>query len=431
MTLSPQIISSLVLDARRQARKRKRRSPTTATHVAETTTVLSDGTSCEHEYTMQKSARVLGPYKNGDKWRLVVLDGGSRKAVVAETHEAALALRDDLQGALKKHIARSFEESLEEYLKNLVDRGVSQDTTDKVRRMLRPFLPLDEPLTAIDAERAAQMYLDETKRTKSNGEPIANDSHHLLLRRIKHFYKWAISRRYVTSNPFAEVSPIGRPRRGKQQLRIDEARKLVTTAMERAKTLDAGSTAILMQIFLGLRPTEALVRVVRDLDDQGRILWVPFGKTNNARRRLQIPDALREVLLLHAKDKPADAPLLGPKGDALHTRDIIRYRLKLLCQQLGLPTVCPHSLRGLNATLALDAGATAQHVAAALGHASFVTTARHYADASSVANVGLRRVADLLGAHGERGADVRQLASLLRTELSDEEIRKLNALLAT
>ena len=124
-------------------------------------------------------------------------------------------------------------------------------------------------------------------------------------------------------------------------------------------------------------------------------------------------------------------PLCAPPGDALHTQEIIRYRLKLLCQQLGLPTVCPHSLRGLNATLALDAGATAQHVAAALGHASFATTARHYADASSVANVGLRRVADLLGAHGERGTDVRQLASLLRTELSDEEIRTLNALLAT
>ena len=411
------------------AGKRKRPNPTKATYVAETPTVLSEGTACEHKYTMQKSARVLGPYKNGDKWRLVVLDGGSRKAVVAETHEAALALRDDLQGALKKHIARSFEESLEEYLKNLIDRGVSHDTADKVKRMLRPFLPLDEPLTAIDAERAAQMYLDETKRTKSNGEPIANDSHHLLLRRIKHFYKWAISRRYVTSNPFAEVTPIGRPRRGKQQLRIDEARKLVATAMERAKTLDAGSTAILMQIFLGLRPTEALVRVVRDLDDQGRILWVPFGKTSHAKRRLQIPDALRDVLLLHAKDKPADAPLLGPPGDALHTRDIIRYRLKLLCQQLGLPTVCPHSLRGLNATLALDAGATAQHVAAALGHASFATTARHYADASSVANVGLRRVADLLGTRGERGADVRQLASLLRSSLSDAELQKLREIL--
>ncbi|MFO0623956.1 MAG: tyrosine-type recombinase/integrase [Polyangia bacterium] len=383
---------------------------------------------------MQKSARVLGPYKNGEKWRLVVLDGESRKAMVADTHETALALRKDLQGALKRHIARSFEECLEEYLRNLVDRGVSQDTADKVRRMLRPFLPLAEPLTALDAERAAQMYFDETKRTKSNGEPIANDSHHLLLRRVKHFYKWAISRRYITQNPFAEVSPIGRPKRGKQQLRIDEARKLVSVAIERARTLDAGSTAILMQIFLGLRPTEALVRVVRDLDDEGRVLWVPFGKTSNAKRRLQVPDALREVLLLHAKGKPADAPLLGNPEEPFHTRDIIRYRLKLLCQQLGLPTVCPHSLRGLNATLALDAGATAQHVAAALGHASFTTTARHYADASSVANVGLRRVADLLGTRSGNGSgsvttDVEQLATLLQTSLSPMELQRLRQLL--
>ena len=388
--------------------------------------------ACEHKYTMQKSARVLGPYKNGEKWRLVVLDGGSRKAMVADTHEAALALRKDLQGALKRHIARSFEECLEEYLRNLVERGVSQDTADKVRRMLRPFLPLAEPLTALDAERAQQMYFDETKRTKSNGEPIANDSHHLLLRRVKHFYKWAISRRYITQNPFAEVSPIGRPKRGKQQLRIDEARKLVSVAIERARTLDAGSTAILMQIFLGLRPTEALVRVVRDLDDEGRVLWVPFGKTSNAKRRLQVPDALREVLLLHAKGKPADAPLLGNPEEPFHTRDIIRYRLKLLCQQLGLPTVCPHSLRGLNATLALDAGATAQHVAAALGHASFTTTARHYADASSVANVGLRRVADLLGTRSGNGSgttDVEQLATLLQTSLSPMELQRLRQLL--
>ena len=58
------------------AGKRKRPNPTKATYVVETPTVLSDGTPREHKYTMQKSARVLGPYKNGDKWRLVVLDGG-------------------------------------------------------------------------------------------------------------------------------------------------------------------------------------------------------------------------------------------------------------------------------------------------------------------------------------------------------------------
>jgi integrase len=415
-------------DSVRKAQRRRRHRTQTA-HVSETTTVLSDGGACENEHAMPKTARVLGPYKNGNKWRLVLLDGVQRKAMVADSLEAALALRADLAGQLERHAGRRFGDALDEYLQNLVERGVTQDTADKVGRMLRPFLPLDCVLSSIDAERAQQLYIDETRRKKTNGEPIANDSHHLLLRRVKHFYKWAISRRYVGSNPFADVHPVGRPRRGKQQLRIDEARKLVSTALDRAQALDAGSTAILMQIFLGLRPTEALVRVVRDLDDDGHILWVPFGKTSNARRRLQVPDALRAILLLHAKDKPPAAPLLGPPGEAQHTRDIIRYRLRILCEQLGLPRVCPHSLRGLNATLALDAGATAHHVAAALGHSSFTTTARHYADASSVANVGLRRVADLLGARTDNAADVPHLASLLRANLSEVDLAKLRALL--
>ena len=89
-------------------------------------------------------------------------------------------------------------------------------------------------------------------------------------------------------------------------------------------------------------------------------------------------------------------------------------------------TVCPHSLRGLYATLAPDAGATA------LGHASFITTARHYADASSVANVGLRRVADLLGTRSgseSRATDVEQLASLLQTSLSPSDLQRLRRLL--
>ena len=409
--------------------QRGKRGRTQRPHVSETTTVLSDGGACENEHAMPKTARVLGPYKNGNKWRLVLLDGAQRKAMVADTLEAALALRTDLSSQLDRHAGRRLGDALDEYLQSLVDRGVTRDSAGKVGRMLRPFLPLDCVLSSIDTEHAQQLYLDETRRKKANGEPIANDSHHLLLRRVKHFYKWAISRRYVGQNPFSEVRPIGRARRGKQQLRIDEARKLVAAALERAQALDAGSTAILMQIFLGLRPTEALVRVVRDLDDEGHILWVPFGKTRNARRRLQVPDALRAVLLLHAKDKPPDAPLLGPAGEAEHTRDLIRYRLRILCEQLGLPRVCPHSLRGLNATLALDAGATAHHVAAALGHSSFSTTARHYADASSVANVGLRRVADLLAARAGPPSDVSQLASLLRANLSEVDLAKLADLL--
>ena len=416
-TQSAPNLDALAVRARRTRRK-KLHLPVAAAHVdAQPTQTTSD-------------ARVLGPYRSGCKWRLVLLQGQARKALVADSYESAIALRDSLLSTLEEHASRSFSDAIEEYLRTQLDRSILPKTADKIRRMLRPFLPLDKPLTVITPERAQRMYLDETKRLKANGEPLANDSHHLLLRRIKHFYKWAVSRHYVERNPFAEVRPIGRPQRGKPQLRIDEARKLVLAAVEKAKTLDVGSTAALMQIFLGLRPTESVVRVVRDLDDGGGILWIPFGKNRSAKRRLKVPEPLREILLKHAQGKPVDAPLLGPLGERMHTRDALRHRLIRLCQEVGVPVVCPHSLRGLNATLALDAGATSLHVAAALGHASFSTTERHYADPSSVANSALRRVADLLGTKSAERPCVEQLVALLRDKLLPDELCQLRKQLA-
>jgi len=177
------------------------------------------------------------------------------------------------------------------------------------------------------------MYLAETQRRKEDGQLIAVDSHHSMLRTTKTFYKWLVATQQIKVSPFAEVRYVGRPKRGKTQLRIDEARKLVAVALEHASNRKVAPAAILMQIFLGLRPTESVVRAVRDLDDEGRMLWVPFGKTSNAKRRLQVPETLRQVLLLHAEGKSADDPLLGPLHEPEHNRDLIYYNLRKLCQE--------------------------------------------------------------------------------------------------
>lgn len=128
-----------------------------------------------------------------------------------------------------------------------------------------------------------------------------------------------------------------------------------------------------------------------------------------------------------ARGKPTEAALLGPVGEPLHTRQILNQQLPKLCQAAGVPRVCPHSLRGLNATLALQAGATAQQVATALGHAHFSTTARHYADGSAVRNAQLRRVADLLSS--DKGSSLEPLADLLRDSLTAADLHALGRLL--
>src|SRR5687767_556183 len=79
---------------------------------------------CERQETLPKSiARVLGPYANGEKWRLVLLEGVSRKSLVADTFEAALKLRDDLLGRIKAHVTRTFGDALDDYLADIESRG--------------------------------------------------------------------------------------------------------------------------------------------------------------------------------------------------------------------------------------------------------------------------------------------------------------------
>ena len=150
------------------------------------------------------------------------------------------------------------------------------------------------------------------------------------------------------------------------------------------------------ELFGFRRRDRVAVVIARDVDDEGRVLWVPSGKTKNARRRLKVPDVLRPLLLKLTETTPPGA-LLFYKGDKVPPTNYFWSQVRRLCQLAGVPAVCPHSLRGLHATLALEGGATADAVARALGHGSFAMTARHYASESSVDNAKASKVSSLLG----------------------------------
>ena len=68
-------------------------------------------------------------------------------------------------------------------------------------------------------------------------------------------------------------------------------------------------------------------------------------------------------------------------------------RLHAYCDEAKVGRVCPHSLRGLHSSLALEAGATSNDVARSLGHSSFAITAKHYAKADSIEVGKARRMA--------------------------------------
>ncbi|HRI55280.1 MAG TPA: tyrosine-type recombinase/integrase, partial [Pseudomonadota bacterium] len=156
---------------------------------------------------------------------------------------------------------------------------------------------------------------------------------------------------------------------------------------------DPLAVGVLLMLLLGLRASEVLQRPVRDVDDGGRVLWITRGKTTNSRRRLQVPEVLQPLLRRLVHGKQPVAWLLGATrtGRPKHL-EYLWAKVHALCTVAGVPVVCSHSLRGLHSTLAIEAGATANLVAAALGHGSFAVTARHYADPDALLGAQARRV---------------------------------------
>ncbi len=342
-----------------------------------------------------KQPRVLGPYANGDKFRLVVFEGGSRKSVVVPTRQEAQRVKEQITCMLGARPRLTIGEALAEYLGDKQQRGAVGSTIATLSYKLGQFLPADTALADLTPAGAEQLYRDETTRRGRSGRPVAAATHRGLLRSAKGLFRWAVERGYLDRNPFAGVRPVGRVNVGKAQLRIDEARRLCAVLLTHAET-DAGAVAVLLQLMLGLRSSEVLQRKVRDLDDGGRVLWIPAGKTRNARRRLLVPELLQPLLLrLTTKAPPERSLLCGEPGRAYGT-DFLRHRVHRYCELAGVPRVCPHSLRGLHSTLALEAGATSGAVAAALGHGSFAVTARHYADPDTLRNTTARRVSEAL-----------------------------------
>ncbi|MFO0577946.1 MAG: site-specific integrase [Polyangia bacterium] len=343
-----------------------------------------------------KSRRVLGPYLDHGLYRLVVVEKKLRKSVSAHSEAEALLLKAELEKYLHDPTSIRIGAAFEQFLEHKRQQGLDASSVETLDFKLRPFLPLEESMGSLTPQRAQELYLAETQRITRYGRPCAVQTHHSILRLAKHFARWAIEQGHLTANPFEKVRPVGKANTGKPQLRIDEARRLFQTLMEWGERGHEGAIAVLCQLLLGLRTSEVLQRQVRDLDDTGRLLWIPRGKTKNARRRLEVPEPLRPLLLRLVKDRSPEELIFGRGRERPRVGTYLWNQVRTFCQRAGLPRVCPHSLRGLHSSLAIAAGSTPSVVAAALGHGSFAITERHYVDPDTLRNSAVQRVAGAL-----------------------------------
>ena len=345
--------------------------------------------------TLVKSLRlrVLGPYQEPQGVRLVVVQGTQRKSMKFASRALAEQAKQELLQQVRSSGGLRVGDVLTEYEQAMVqERGRLPETATESCQRLRRFLPLDALLGDITAAQAQALYHKETQRKRPSGQPVAVATHHLILSLAKSFFSFCVERGYLPSSPFAAVRKLGRAKAGKPQLTADEARRFLAEALRQSGQGDVFALGAALQLMLGLRSSELLLRQVRDVDEAGAVLRVPFGKTERAARRLQVPQVLRPLLLMRTTGQAQSAKLFPYPGSLSAASTVLRRKVHELCQRAGVPTVCPHSLRGLHATLAIRQGLSGQAVAAALGHGSFAVTARHYADPSTLQAVRTKTV---------------------------------------
>ena len=386
--------------------------------------------------------RIKGPYsERGDtRFRIRICDAAGQRDLYFPTRKEALtAIKEAARELPPSAKGRSLDEVLDAYVKDKVQQGVcsastAQDQRAQLRGWLRDCLE-DEP-SKLTPKRATVVYerLVKTPTSKTGQPPTAATQRHYL-KLAKVLFSWMVSKGYLSLNPFAGIRPVGRPNRGKKQLRFDEAERFITTAFHLFdERKDSMALAAVTALLLGCRASEVLHLRVRDLDCGGTKLWVAArdgtyrGKTANAARDLDVPEVLRPRLLKRSAGQGPDAYLFGlsytgkPKS-----RQVLHRTVRRLCVAAGVPVVCTHSLRGVWATAGVRSGALSHTVAAALGHGSFAVTAKHYVQPGALDGARTQRLVQMmdLGAAKSASSPPSQSAEQLLASLPPETLARL------
>ncbi|MBL8631999.1 MAG: tyrosine-type recombinase/integrase [Polyangia bacterium] len=339
--------------------------------------------------------KLYGPYAHRGGFRFLIVQGQERTATPsAPTEERARQIAEAFLRKLVQPQVLTVGMVLDQYSDylSLMNKPTSVATAMYRLQTLIPQRAL--PIKRLTARHCEDAYMELVKRQKP-------DTHRNALAVAKTFGKWCLERKLLAENPFAAVKPLGKRSRGKVQLTRDEARLWLTEALAQARDGSDGALVASMVLLMGIRPSEALLRLVRDIDDRGTRLRIREAKTRAGDRDPKIPDVLRKLIAARCEGKPRDALIFSTQdrtGRAIPRKaDWVLDAVRRICKASGVPTICTYSLRGLHADLAIEAGTVPDVVAESLGHTSKEITMGHYAKPGTLADVTAQRAAQQLG----------------------------------
>lgn len=371
--------------------------------------------------------RVLGPYEHRrGAWRIIVVLSGVRTVETRPTKSGAEKLKCETEEQIQAQGQRTIDEALEVYEQWLRDEGHRGEgnkpgTVKTTMSRLRMFFPVADRaglLRTLSAKRCRELY--DGRREKQTGKvveaglvsraaprfkkAVAVDTRRNTLAEAKSFLRWCHARKWILANPLEAVKGTGKRKKGvwsKAQLRIDEMRKYDEAGLKHAIEGKEGALAALVALYLGMRASEIISRTVRDLDNNGSVLWIPDAKTPAGRRTVEVPGILQPLVQRQISGKVKEAPLFGYYDGAAkawlpHRREWVNAWVGRICKLAGVPIVTAHSMRGLHSSKALESGVSPHLVAASLGHANPATTISSYAQPGSVESANAKRLLTVL-----------------------------------
>ena len=316
--------------------------------------------------------RYFGPYRHGDKWRILIRVPGQKQQVhdTYETEDEGKRALRRLRAEARKYDGPTVSRALDLYGEQLRANGLkrlSVDTT--IYRLTKMFAPVaQQPLGCLTPAQAKELFAKLTDWSV--------DTRRNALAEAKTFCGRAKANGWTELEPMKEIHGEGKRKRGKAKLTKDEARRYLKKCRELAGDPKQAEAAIAATIplLLGYRASEVVDRQVRDLDDGGTVLRVPTAKSHAGIRSQELPEWFQPLLASRTTGKlPTDRIFQ-------HDRSWLLKQVKRICKLAGVPGVSAHGLRGTHADLSLHAHVTALAVSQALGHTSTDVTFGHYAD---------------------------------------------------
>lgn len=322
----------------------------------------------------QDGIRIYGPYQHGEQWRVheVETSGGRRHTTYHcfETIDEAEAFINAASGEAQGDTVKS---AVDAFLDAKRRRGLADVTIDNYEHRLNRLLGLPK-----NGNRPLRWVRDRGDQLYQASVFGAGDTHINGLNVGRMWGNFCVKQRMLRANPFADVEAVGRKRHGstKERLSVNESRKLEAYCCAHADEQDCVLTY--GYLMLGKRASELAGALVRDLDDDGRLLRIRKAKSVASVGSIAVPEVLREMMLGLAEGRALDAPLFANTSGEPMSRYSARDRVRAVTKAAIGREVPPQELRRTFTDNAGRQGIALKSIAEMTGHTSPSVTRRSY-----------------------------------------------------